>query len=49
MISIIQVPDMKLSINHAIVYREGRVLSQAAQTFLEFLRNRKPEFASLLL
>ncbi len=49
MISIIEVPDMKLSINHAIVYREGRVLSQAAQTFLQFLRNRKPEFASLLL
>ena len=49
MISIVDVPDLKLSINHAVLYREGRILSQAAKTFLQFLRDRKPELMKLLV
>jgi|ERR1043166_1038 DNA-binding transcriptional LysR family regulator len=47
-ISIVNVPALKLSIHHGIVYREGRILSQAAKTFLQFLRDKKPELAELL-
>jgi DNA-binding transcriptional LysR family regulator len=49
MISIVDVPDLKLSINHGVIYREGRILSQAAKTFLQFLRDRKPELMGLLV
>ena len=48
MISVIGVPDLKLSIDHGIIYREGRVLSQAAKTFLLFLREKKPELRKVL-
>jgi DNA-binding transcriptional LysR family regulator len=48
MISIIDVPDLRLSIDHGIVYRERRVLSQAAKTFLQFLREKKPELVKVL-
>lgn len=48
LISIIDVPDLKLSIDHGIVYRERRVLSQAAKAFLQFLRERKPELMKVL-
>jgi DNA-binding transcriptional LysR family regulator len=49
MISIVDVPDLKLSIHHAVLYREGRILSQAAQAFLQFLRDRKSELMKLLV
>jgi DNA-binding transcriptional LysR family regulator len=49
MISTVDVPDLRLSIHHGVMYREGRVLSQAAKTFLEFLRDRKPELRKLLV
>jgi DNA-binding transcriptional LysR family regulator len=49
MISVIDVPELKLSIDHGIVYREGRVLSRAAKTFLQFLRDRKVELAKVLV
>jgi DNA-binding transcriptional LysR family regulator len=49
MISVIDVPDLKLSIDHGIIYREGRVLSRAAKTFLQFLRDNKPELAKILI
>jgi DNA-binding transcriptional LysR family regulator len=49
MISIIDAPDLKLSINHGLIYREGRILSQAAKMFLHFLRDRKPELMSVLM
>ncbi len=49
MISVVDVPDLKLSINHAVIYREGRILSQAAKAFLQFLRDRKPELMRLLV
>ena len=49
MISVIDVPDLKLSIEHGIIYREGRVLSQAAKTFLQFLREKNPELARVLI
>jgi DNA-binding transcriptional LysR family regulator len=48
-ISVIEVPDLRLSIDHAIIYREGRVLSQAAKTFLHFLRDKKPELKKVLV
>jgi LysR family transcriptional regulator, low CO2-responsive transcriptional regulator len=49
MISIIDVPDLKLFINHGVIYREGRILSQAAKAFLQFLRDRKPELMRVLV
>jgi DNA-binding transcriptional LysR family regulator len=49
MISIVDVPDLKLSINHGVIYREGRILSQAAKTFLQFLREQKPELMRVLV
>ena len=49
MISIIDVPDLKLSIDHRVVYRERRVLSQAAKTFLQFLRDKQPELTKILV
>jgi LysR family transcriptional regulator, low CO2-responsive transcriptional regulator len=48
-ISIINVPGLKLSINHGILYREGRILSQAARAFLQFLRDEKSELVKLLV
>jgi DNA-binding transcriptional LysR family regulator len=42
-ISILKVPEFRLSIDHWIVQRKGRFLSQAAKTFLQFLRDRKAE------
>jgi DNA-binding transcriptional LysR family regulator len=49
MISTIDVSDLKLSIDHGIIYREGRVISQAAKTFLQFLRDKKAELAKALV
>jgi LysR family transcriptional regulator, low CO2-responsive transcriptional regulator len=49
MISVIDVPDLKLSIEHGIIYREGRVISRAAKTFLQFLRHKTPELATTLI
>ena len=49
MISVIDVPDLKLSIEHGIIYREGRVISRAAKTFLQFLRDKTPELATTLI
>ncbi|MGH7823570.1 MAG: LysR substrate-binding domain-containing protein [Candidatus Binatia bacterium] len=48
-ISIIDVPSLKLSIDHWIIYRERRVLSQAAKTFVQFLRDKKPELMKILV
>jgi DNA-binding transcriptional LysR family regulator len=47
-IALIKVPELDLSINHWVFHREGRVLSQAAKTFLQFLRHKKPEFMKIL-
>ncbi|MGH7834806.1 MAG: LysR family transcriptional regulator [Candidatus Binatia bacterium] len=47
-ITLIKVPELDLSINHWVFHREGRVLSQAAKTFLQFLRDKKPEFMKIL-
>jgi DNA-binding transcriptional LysR family regulator len=47
-IALLKTPDFKLSIDHRIVQREGRPLSQAAKTFLQFLRDRKREFSRLV-
>lgn len=47
-ISIVRVPEFKLSIDHWIVQRKGRLLSQAAKSFLQFLRDKKPEMKKLL-
>jgi DNA-binding transcriptional LysR family regulator len=49
MISTIDVSGLKLSIDHGIIYREGRVISQAAKTFLQFLRDKKAELAKALV
>ncbi|HWX77664.1 MAG TPA: LysR family transcriptional regulator [Candidatus Acidoferrales bacterium] len=49
MISTVDVSDLKLSIDHGIIYREGRVISQAAKTFLQFLRDEKAELAKALV
>ena len=49
MVATIDVPELKLSIDHGIIYREGRVTSQAAKTFLQFLRDKKAELAKALV
>jgi len=49
MISTVDVSDLKLSIDHGIIYREGRMISQAAKTFLQFLRDEKAELAKALV
>ncbi|HEX9446196.1 MAG TPA: LysR family transcriptional regulator [Candidatus Binatia bacterium] len=47
-IAILKVPEFKLQIHHRIVRREGRLLSRAAKTFLQFLRDQKPAMSRLL-
>ncbi len=47
-ISILRVPEFRLSIDHWIVQRKGRLLSQAAKSFLQFLREEKAEMRKLL-
>lgn len=47
-IAIIKVPELNLSIDHWVFRREGRVLSQTARAFLQFLRDKKPELMKLL-
>jgi len=47
-IALLNAPDFKLHIHHRIVQREGRPLSQAAKTFLQFLRDRKRELSRLV-
>ena len=48
-ISTVEVPNLKLSIDHGIIYREGRMISQAAKTFLQFLRDKKSELTKALI
>jgi len=48
-ISILRVPDFKLSIAHQIVHRETRPLSLAGRRFLQFLRDHKTELSRELL
>ncbi|HKA32560.1 MAG TPA: LysR substrate-binding domain-containing protein, partial [Candidatus Binatia bacterium] len=47
-ITILKVPDFKLSIRHRIVQRAGRPLSHAARTFLQFLKKHRSEMNRLV-
>jgi DNA-binding transcriptional LysR family regulator len=48
-LKILSVADLTISLDHWIVYRRDRMLSNAAKEFLEFLRERKAEFVKILL
>jgi DNA-binding transcriptional LysR family regulator len=47
-IAVLKVPDFKLAIDHRVVHRQEKRLSQAATNFLQFLRDLKPELSRLL-
>jgi DNA-binding transcriptional LysR family regulator len=47
-IAILDVPHLKLSIEHGIVYRERRVLSHAAKHFIQLLRDKRSELKKFL-
>jgi LysR family transcriptional regulator, low CO2-responsive transcriptional regulator len=47
-IAILKAPDFKLAIDHRVVQREGRPLSQAAKIFRQFLHDRRREFGRLV-
>jgi DNA-binding transcriptional LysR family regulator len=47
-LAVLKVPDLDLSIDHWMVHRQGRALSEAAKTFKQFLNHKKVDFAKLL-
>jgi DNA-binding transcriptional LysR family regulator len=48
-IAVLNVPSLKLAIHHGIVHRHGRVMSHAAKTFLQFLRDRRGDLSKLVV